>query len=153
MEIHLILTYRVKSFRWDQGYYTSDDMPYPSWALSNVYIGLPSNCPNFCSGNGMCTINGCQCDPGYAPPMCLLSAARPTSLNDDFTDSIIDTTKWSEVYGGRISTICSLQNNGNSLYFNQPGIRKAVTIDLDMTTAQLVHCIALLHAYTHTLLL
>ena len=89
----------------------------------------------------MCTINGCQCDPGYAPPMCLPSATRPTSLRDDFTDSNVDVAKWSEVYGGSISTTCSLPNNGNSLHFNQPGIRKAVTIDLDMTTAQLVHCI------------
>ena len=87
----------------------------------------------------MCTINGCQCDPGYAPPMCLSSTDRPTSLSDDFTDSRVDVNKWSEVYGGSISTTCSLPNSGNSLYFNQPGIRKAVTVDLDMTTAQLVH--------------
>ena len=101
----------------------------------------------------MCTIKGCQCDPGYAPPMCLSSTARPTSLNDNFTDSNIDATKWSEVYGGSIGTICSLQNNGSSLHFNQPGIRKAVTVDLDMTTAQLVHCIALFHVLIHFYLL
>lgn len=73
--------------------------------------------------------------------MCLPSATRPTSLTDDFTVSDIDVTKWSEVYGGRIGTTCSLPNNGNGLYFNQPGIRKAVTVDLDMSTAQLVQCI------------
>ena len=116
-------------------------MSNPSWALSNVYIGQSNSCPNFCSGNGMCTIDGCQCDPGYAPPMCLPSTATPTSLTDDFTDSTIDTTKWSEVYGGNIGITCSLDSNGNSLYFNQPGIRKAVTIDLDMSTARLAECI------------
>ena len=84
----------------------------------------------------MCTIDGCQCDPGYAPPMCSPSTAIPISLTDDFTVGDIDTAKWSEVYGGSIGTTCSLDSNGNSLYFNQPGIRKAVTIDLDMSTAQ-----------------
>lgn len=113
-------------------------MSYPSWALSSVYIGLANSCPNYCSGNGMCTINGCRCDPGYVPPMCLPSATRPTSLIDDFTDGDIDATRWSEVYGGSIGTTCALPNNGNGLYFNQPGIRKAVTVDLNMTTAQLV---------------
>ena len=47
-------------------------------------------------------------------------------------------TKWSEVFGGSVGTTCSLPGNGNSLYFNQPGIRKAVTVDLDMTMATLV---------------
>ena len=89
----------------------------------------------------MCTISGCECDQGYSPPMCLPTANRPTSLNDDFSNTQIDMTKWSEVFGGSVGALCSLPNNGNSLYFNQPGIRKAVTVDLDMTTAMLVLCI------------
>ena len=140
----------MKSFRWNQGYYTTDDTLYPSWALSNVFIGLPNSCPNFCSGNGMCTISGCECDQGYSPPMCLPTANRPTSLTDDFSNTQIDMTKWFEVFGGSVGTLCSLPNNGNSLYFNQPGIRKAVTVDLDMTTAMLVlctNCIMLLFVY------
>ena len=86
----------------------------------------------------MCTTSGCECDPGYSPPMCLPTTNRPTSLNDDFSNTQIDMTKWSEVFGGSVGTLCSLPNNGNSLYFNQPGIRKAVTVDLDTTTAMLV---------------
>jgi len=113
-------------------------MSYPSWALSNVYIGLSDNCPNFCSGNGMCTATGCRCDTGYVLPMCLPSTSRPSSLVDNFAGNQIDATKWDEVYGGSVGTTCSLPDNGNGLYFNQPGIRKAVTVDLDMTTAQLV---------------
>ena len=70
--------------------------------------------------------------------MCLPTRNRPTSLNDDFSNVQIDMTKWSEVSGGSVGALCSLPDNGNSLYFNQPGIRKAVTVDLDMTAAMLV---------------
>ena len=73
--------------------------------------------------------------------MCLPTANRPTSLDDDFSSTQIDMTKWSEVFGGSVGTTCSLPGNGNSLYFNQPGIRKAVTVDLEMTMAMLVACV------------
>ena len=137
--IHYCKPHSKKSFRWNQGYYTTDDTLYPSWALSNVYIGSSNSCPNFCSGNGQCATSGCVCDQGYSPPMCLPTANRPTSFNDDFTNVQIDMLKWSEVYGGSVGTTCSLPGNGNNLYFSHAGIRKAVTVDLDMTLTMLVY--------------
>ncbi|XP_050414411.2 reelin isoform X2 [Patella vulgata] len=123
-------------FRWTQPFGAS---PKPStWAIKDIYIG-PA-CPNYCNGHGYCDYPTCICDEAYGNEACqsIFGENNPTQLKDMFDEPNVNRSKWSVVQAGDIGDPCNILVQDTALVFNGPGIRQAVTVDLDLRDARFV---------------
>ncbi|XP_054717283.1 reelin-like [Uloborus diversus] len=115
--------------RWFQG--TAYSIAYAEltpFAISEFYVGY--SCPLHCSGHGVCTAKGCECDPGFQGPTCTPVKQNPAGMIDRFDDQVTVSEMW-EVFGGHLGAGCGNLSLGNSLYFGDAGYRIAQTMDLD----------------------
>ncbi|KAJ8301142.1 hypothetical protein KUTeg_020129 [Tegillarca granosa] len=124
---------RNTRFRWIQ---MATNTTGPVWALDDVYVG--EKCDSMCNGRGDCVNGHCNCDPGYYGSSCV---PRITSLIkkmfDSFEGGLFDFF-WARISGGGIGFGCGAllpYAHGKSLYFNDCGLREALTVEMDLTGA------------------
>ena len=117
-------------FQWSQAYSSTADY----WAIDDVYIG--AGCSSACTGHGDCTPTGCKCDSSFSGSACQTSSGLPTQIRDTFNVTTIDSTKWSLMVGGYVSTGCDVLSSGTSLYFSQGGQRMLVSRDVNTAQAR-----------------
>ncbi|XP_077982491.1 reelin-like [Glandiceps talaboti] len=135
-------------FRWIQ---PSPSRNAPSWSVDDIYIG--EQCPQLCNGHGLCTdTKECICDTGYQGPTCTPSTKLPHYMIETF-EAGITPTKWSSVRGGNIGRGCGSlvpYAYGKTLYFNDCGIREAVTIEMDTTQASEIQFVLQIGSHAQT---
>eukprot|EP00058_Branchiostoma_floridae_P011776 XP_002597264.1 hypothetical protein BRAFLDRAFT_66399 [Branchiostoma floridae] len=107
-----------------------DSNPMNLWALDDVYIG-PS-CPDMCHGHGQCRYPSCICDEGYTGDSCKPIAPPLTSMKESFHHGVLLSDQWLFVEGGQPGQGCGVLADGDGLYFSGPGLRQAVTRDMDL---------------------
>ncbi|KAF2351371.1 EGF-like domain, partial [Trinorchestia longiramus] len=133
-----------------------------SWGIANVFLG--DACPWMCSGHGYCSEQGdCSCDVDYFSDVCVPAVVLPCELLDTFnspddsdgaggrvfspenfptgserieTAGRTSASWWWSVRGVRESVECGHIVGGAALVFAGEREREAVTIDMDMTSAQ-----------------
>lgn len=57
-------------------------------------------------------------------------------MKDTFDEKVVDKSKWSLVQGGTVQEPCSKLVQGTALVMNGPGLRQAVTVDMDLRDAK-----------------
>ncbi|XP_071961497.1 reelin-like [Antedon mediterranea] len=137
---------RATRIRWAQQHFFTNNTINQQWALDDVRIG-PS-CYAMCSGHGSCHYPVCICDTGFYGSFCESSSTLKTILKDRFQRHQIDYDNWAFIQGGRTIASqhksCGILSEGRSLYFNQPVLRLAETIDLDLRNARFLKYYAMI---------
>ena len=59
-----------------------------------------------------------------------------THLRDTFASPPVNVSQWGVVQGGGVRAGCEELVEGNALVFFAPGLRQAVTVDLDLRNAR-----------------
>lgn len=143
LPLHGLSTSNGTRFRWRQEP-DAGDSTTSQWGIKDIYIG--ESCPNFCSGHGFCRYPQCLCDEGYAGQDCSqpTSPDAVTQLKDSFPSSPLNKSLWDTVQGGGVGKPCQILVEENALVFISPGLRQAVTKDLDLRNARFVRYTAMI---------
>ena len=64
-----------------------------------------------------------------------------THLRDTFASPPVNVSQWGVVQGGGVRAGCEELVEGNALVFFAPGLRQAVTVDLDLRNARYFVCV------------
>ncbi len=57
-------------------------------------------------------------------------------MKDTFNSGAVEAGLWTRIQGGSVTESCAQIVTGMSLFFNGPGLRQAVTADLDLRNAR-----------------
>lgn len=126
-------------FRWNQEL-TQELSVSHKWGIKDIYIG-PA-CQHNCFGHGICYKLQCKCDKGYSGEYCGNVTANVKYFKDTFNYPKIDTTYWSQIFGGKIGQPCQPLIEGTSVVFNGWGLRILETTDMDLRDAKFIQYIA-----------
>ncbi|XP_070192277.1 reelin-like isoform X2 [Littorina saxatilis] len=125
-----------------------------SFSLDDVYVGPP--CPYNCHRQGVCESGQCHCDEGGAinslqDPHCQPQSDQPNppGMLDRFDNRNMPTEHWRRVLGGYLGPGCGIVDFGNSLYFDGPGTREAVTVPLDTSEKRMLEFVIKIGSQEH----
>ncbi|ESO91434.1 hypothetical protein LOTGIDRAFT_228850 [Lottia gigantea] len=110
--------------------------PAPGWSLDDIYVG--EACPDMCNGRGDCKYGHCVCDKNYIGKTCVPIKSRlPSRMFESFEGGIFP-SHWYKITGGGIGFGCGAllpYAHGKTLYFNDCGIRQAITAEFNLQSA------------------
>ncbi|KAL8563520.1 hypothetical protein ACOMHN_064345 [Nucella lapillus] len=126
-----------------------------SFSLDDIYVGPP--CPDNCHRRGVCREGQCHCDSRdedgdyEKDPHCqpLSDQPNPIGMLDRFDNRNMPTDYWRRVLGGYLGTSCGIIDFGNSLYFDGPGTREAVTVPLDTSERRMLEFVVRVGSVEH----
>ncbi|XP_023234060.1 reelin-like, partial [Centruroides sculpturatus] len=130
---------RWTRFHWNQEA-TQELSVSHNWGIKDIYIG-PA-CKYNCFGHGSCYKFQCKCDKGYSGEYCRNVTANIKYFKDTFNYPKIDTTYWSQIFGGKIDYPCQSLIEGMSITFSGWGLRILETTDMDLRDAKFIQYIA-----------